>query len=1170
MPSIEKDTPIGSPSDPPLPSPSQLEMPSSAPIEAHTASGPSLIIATEHDPHTRSLVFKRLRKVLPLPSPFMANCMLATLFWVMILAGWNDASQGPLLPSLQDYYNVNYLVISIIWIGNFTGFMTSGISNVFLTDRFGFGIVAPFGSAMQGVAYILMATGGPYPLFVVAYVINGFGLGLQDAQCNSLVSRLDNANTKMFLLHAFYGLGATISPLVSTEFVKRFQSQVYLYFWVSLGMAALTVTSLVLVFRLRTEDQVVGRRKDPLAVGTETVAQSGGTSAEIESDVELKARPTGDVSAHLPTPDSTSAKESKQRGGSSGKMKRIMTTPAVHYMAFYICIYVGVEVTLGGWITEFLLSQRGGNDNAGYVTTGYFAGLTLGRVILIPVTGWIGKHNAIYVYTILAIALEIMVWTIPNLVANGVFFSLIGVVLGPMYPVVMMVVIEVLPGELQAGSIGWIASLGQAGSAMMPFITGGIANKCRSRKAKCGSLPPGACDNCAKRGWECIWPEEDGRTARFRPGYIKRNDSLPSARNSMDGPPGTAETTTAPPRSTGFNEAGPSRSSLGQAETSLMTDWNRSTHMRATSPGIAPPPTTSTSHDHALTRVPSGPTPAPPPPPPPPISAIPPHFQHQPIDLDQFDQQWRDWIVPTPGQSPRKDLPSLGLSLSDTDAFLQSLLQAERSDLHVQVMIDGLAESSRGVEVARKTGVMRIKYRRPHGRTAFVPGTLAIPIKVVLQPNQNIQSPATTSSYSGSSQFDPDLLKNLVSTFASHLGTQYPCIDCHELTLAIDRDPAPSFLLCCVAAMAARFSDDPRLSLFNTKAISNGDVYFDRATSMIGSVMKIPLRETVIGFVLLASCADSVSGQWMLAGDATRMAIDLGLHLNDPDNEDTETVRLNRLCFWSVLLLDYTVSIGVGRSTSIRPKSITQQLPTHADVGQSPLTHVFHMFKAFGPLINMLNSEELKLREPEFMDRLRVERASILRLYQDLPPDMQWTGENLRYHHRMGNGAMFFHLHTWIYVILCSSSMASAEMTGPAQLDKLSISGAKLIVDYLTFCDLIDPAIYYVQPFLGQPLFTAGTVIMAELNRSKEGPLDQDGSTMLEAIAHAQIDTIKRAIIKLSEFWRGARLVETAMEECIRGGTERDKIWVENDSYAVEVYDWSLPNRYRSDGAQVN
>jgi hypothetical protein len=64
--------------------------------------------------------------------------------------------------------------------------------------------------------------------------------------------------------------------------------------------------------------------------------------------------------------------------------------------------------------TSFIVDERGGDSNSGYVTTGYFAGeskgrscrlaiadglpgLTLGRVVLIPVTKLLGQHNAIYV-----------------------------------------------------------------------------------------------------------------------------------------------------------------------------------------------------------------------------------------------------------------------------------------------------------------------------------------------------------------------------------------------------------------------------------------------------------------------------------------------------------------------------------------------------------------------------------------------------------------------------------------------------------------------------------------------------------------------------------------------------------------------------------------------------
>lgn len=70
-------------------------------------------------------------------------------------------------------------LVSVIWIMNFVGFMIAGLTNVLITDRFGFGIAAPFGSSMQAVAYALICWGCPYPLFLIAYIFNGFGLGLQ-------------------------------------------------------------------------------------------------------------------------------------------------------------------------------------------------------------------------------------------------------------------------------------------------------------------------------------------------------------------------------------------------------------------------------------------------------------------------------------------------------------------------------------------------------------------------------------------------------------------------------------------------------------------------------------------------------------------------------------------------------------------------------------------------------------------------------------------------------------------------------------------------------------------------------------------------------------------------------------------------------------------------------
>lgn len=138
-----------------------------------------------------------------------------------------------------------------------------------------------------------------------------------------MTSRLPNANTKMFLLHAFYGLGATVSPLVSTEFVKREPSRVYLYFVVSLGLGVATVVALLSVFRLRTEDQIVGQRLEP----PETIP--------LESLGDPEGR------------DETLVNRKEQDEGSGSKFKRILRTPAVHFMAFYLAIYVSGQSVSG-------------------------------------------------------------------------------------------------------------------------------------------------------------------------------------------------------------------------------------------------------------------------------------------------------------------------------------------------------------------------------------------------------------------------------------------------------------------------------------------------------------------------------------------------------------------------------------------------------------------------------------------------------------------------------------------------------------------------------------------------------------------------------------------------------------------------------------------------------
>lgn len=73
--------------------------------------------------------------------------------------------------------------------------------------------------------------------------------------------------------------------------------------------------------------------------------------------------------------------------------------------------------------------------------------------------------------------LEVVVWCVPSLLGDAIAIAFIGVLLGPMYPIAANHAGRVLPQWLLTASMGWIVGGGQAGSALIPFITGVIAQR---------------------------------------------------------------------------------------------------------------------------------------------------------------------------------------------------------------------------------------------------------------------------------------------------------------------------------------------------------------------------------------------------------------------------------------------------------------------------------------------------------------------------------------------------------------------------------------------------------------------------------------------------------------------------------------------------------------------
>lgn len=64
------------------------------------------------------------------------------------------------------------------------------------------------------------------------------------------------------------------------------------------------------------------------------------------------------------------------------------------------------------------------------------------------------------------------------------------------------------------------------------ITSGMLTGQCRSRKSKCGAMPPDPCSNCIEAGIGCTWPAEDGRSSRARMERKARLSSNPAHASS--------------------------------------------------------------------------------------------------------------------------------------------------------------------------------------------------------------------------------------------------------------------------------------------------------------------------------------------------------------------------------------------------------------------------------------------------------------------------------------------------------------------------------------------------------------------------------------------------------------------------------------------------------------
>lgn len=98
-------------------------------------------------------------------------------------------------------------------------------------------------------------------------------------------------------------------------------------------------------------------------------------------------------------------------------------------------VYVGSEVTIGGWLFTFMTTVRHGTSSASsLVASSFWIGITVSRFTLGWITTYVGEKVMVSAYLILAMILQLAFWLGGEFVVSAVMAGLIGFAIGMIMP----------------------------------------------------------------------------------------------------------------------------------------------------------------------------------------------------------------------------------------------------------------------------------------------------------------------------------------------------------------------------------------------------------------------------------------------------------------------------------------------------------------------------------------------------------------------------------------------------------------------------------------------------------------------------------------------------------------------------------------------------------------
>lgn len=347
-----------------------------------------------------------------------------TAFIIYVFLGIPDGMLGVAWPSMRQNFGVGQGQMGILLLASTIGFMLTSFAAGRLISWLGIVNLLILACVVRGGGLVGMAFAPDWWTLVAIAFLYGVGSGAIDAGLNTYFA-VNLSPRLMNWLHASFGLGATIGPILMTALISSGLVWRWGYALVGIGQALLAILIIV-------------RATDWRVVAHATAADRAGHPA-------------------LP----------------HRSLASTLARPLVWANIGIFFFVAGVEATAGNWSFTLFTESRGvAVAVAGFWTSFYWASFTLGRFLFGFIADRVNVVNALRLLLGVAVAAGLFLWWNP---ANWVGFlalAVLGFALAPIFPLLVSSTPQRVGVADATNAVGFQVAAASLGIAILPGVAG--------------------------------------------------------------------------------------------------------------------------------------------------------------------------------------------------------------------------------------------------------------------------------------------------------------------------------------------------------------------------------------------------------------------------------------------------------------------------------------------------------------------------------------------------------------------------------------------------------------------------------------------------------------------------------------------------------------------------